>query len=282
MKRVFFAILTAATLSTVALIRTDGFSLSVIEGSLKAEMSPIPSEETQMALNQPYSYFGKGRQCFVFESADRRFVLKFFNQRYLRMPWYSFLVEEKERIKRSRRLHFYEKSYEIAFKELGEEILYYHAAKSEGLPKVSITDRASQSMEIDLNRVPFVLQRKGEPFYPGLEAVYKSGGIDGLKREIDDFLAAVRVRISKNIADADADVEHNWGYSNGRLFHLDPGRLYYDATLNHSERLKREWHTSTRAFYKWLKVRYPEAAEYLEMGLNKILTDSEGDSRIGS
>jgi hypothetical protein len=216
---------------------------------------------------QPFRYLGKGRQCFVFESQDGQTVLKFFNQNYLKMPWYSFFVEKRERAKRALRRHFYENSYEIAFKELGDEILYLHLGPGHDLPEITIIDRARRSYQIDLNRVPFVLQKKGKPIYEGLDAAYKRDGFSGLCREIDTFLGLVAKRIAKNIADADTDVEHNWGYVQGRLFHLDPGRLFYDERLQEPERLIQEWHNATHGLHKWLKAHYPEADAYLSTRL---------------
>jgi hypothetical protein len=261
MRRFSIALLIAIALSWTALIRTDGFSPSIIEGPLLAKTDVQSPNEL---FYQPFHYLGKGRQCFVFESQDGKAVIKFFNQKYLKMPWYSFLVEKKEKAKRSLRRHFYENSYEIAFKELGEEILYLHLGSTHDLPQVTLTDRASRTYHIDLNRVPFVLQKKGEPIYSGLEAIYEKEGLSGLCREIDVFLAAVSKRIAKNIADADTDVANNWGYVEGRLFHLDPGRLFYDEKLQEPERLRQEWNNATRGLHKWLKVHYPEADAYLE------------------
>jgi hypothetical protein len=273
--RFFWPLFTAFVLSLIAIFRTDGFSPSLIEANLEfKEASPL-NPDIKEVLSQPFYYLGKGRQSFVFQSGDGQFVLKFYNQKYLRMPWYSFLVYEKEFAKRSRRRHFYENSYEIAFKELGEEILYLHRGFSQDLPKIVLKDRASRCLAIDLNEVPFVLQRKGEPFYPVLQAIYKKDGTQGVCKEIDQFLASISLRISKNIADADCDVEHNWGYVGSRLFHLDPGRLFYDSKLKEPARLDREWHNSTHDLHQWLKANYPEAALYLQSELIKMKTQSQ-------
>ncbi len=142
MKKGFFILSIALGLSAIAHLRTDGFALHRIQAPLpNASLAPLPPSAEQ-ALSQPFHYLGKGRQCFVFESADGQYVLKFFNQSYLQMPWYSFLIKEKEQTKRARRRHFYEHSYEIAFRKLGEEIVYLHLGPSDRpLPLLSLTDR---------------------------------------------------------------------------------------------------------------------------------------------
>lgn len=262
MKRWVFALFVAASLIWAACVRTDGFYPAVIEGPLFTEAAPVVSSEIVAILEQPFHYLSKGRQCFVFESADGKYVLKFFNQKYLKLPWYSFLVK-KEKAKRAQRRHFYENSYRIAFRELGDEILYLHLGPSEPLPRVVITDKASRKFTLDLTQIPFVLQKKGIPLYSALDQIYDQEGLQGLQREIDSFMSAVSIRISKGIADADHDVEHNWGYVDGHIFHLDPGRLYYDDHLSEPDRLKQEWYRATHNFVKWLNVHYPEAANLL-------------------
>lgn len=263
MKHFSLAILIAFSLSWLAWVRTDGFSPSLIAGPLFKNESPLLSKEVSLILSQPFHYLSKGRQCFVFESRDGKYVLKFFNQKYLQLPWYAFFLK-KEKSKRVLRRFFYENSYEIAFRELGEEILYLHLSASNALPQIAITDKASREHMVDLNQIPFVLQKKGTPFYSGLDEIYRKEGFVGLCREIDSFIHAISLRIEKNIADGDHDVEHNWGYVDGHIFHLDPGRLYYDYELNDSVRLKKEWYRATHNFHKWLKIHYPEAAKYFK------------------
>ena len=263
MKRWALALFVALSLSWVACVRTDGFHPTLIEGPLFTEAAPLPSSDVEAILSQPFHYLSKGRQSFVFESADGKYVLKFFNQKYLQNPWYTFLVEKKEKAKRALRRHYYENSYKIAFQELGDEILYLHLGPSGPLPKVNITDKANREFTLDLAQLPFVLQKRGIPFYSALDDIYAKEGIEGLKREIDSFLFAISLRISKGIADGDHDVEHNWGYVDGHIFHLDPGRLYYDEHLIENSRLKQEWYRATHNFAKWLRIYYPEAANYL-------------------
>ncbi|PIS02752.1 MAG: hypothetical protein COT85_01600 [Chlamydiae bacterium CG10_big_fil_rev_8_21_14_0_10_42_34] len=275
MIRFILSVLVAACLSTIALIRTDGFSPSILVRPSSLIQSDDVPIEVQTALCQPYRYLSKGRQCFVFESEDGKYVLKFFNHKYLKMPWYSFFAEEKERAKRSLRHHFYENSYEIAQREFGDEIFYLHLGKGAQLPKICITDKASRDYDLDLSQLSFVLQRKGLAFYPVLSAIYEREGIEGLCREIDSFIEIVQRRISKNIADGDQDVEHNWGYVEGRIFHLDPGRLYYKGPFD-PKRQREEWVRSTHNFHKWLSKHYPEAAQYFERAsaLKKDFSDS--------
>ena len=259
----------AVILSWTAYLRTDGFHQSKIARDLPNAQESFASDEVLTIISQPFRYLDKGRQCFVFASEDGRYVLKLFNQSYFQMPWYSFLCFAKELQKRSKRRTFFESSYEIAFKEFGEEIVHLHMGPSHHLPTKQMQGPAHDSFVINLNEVPFILQRRGQPFYAGLEWVYQKEGMQGLYREIDAFISQIAKRISKHIADADVDVEHNWGYVDGKIFHLDPGRLYRDASLALPMRQNEEGHIATSRFAKWLKEKhYEEALQYLENRLS--------------
>lgn len=271
MKRVALAFLALVGLSWTGWTFIDGFSPSSIRGSsLEAPALPV-SEEIAARLHQPFHYLGRGRQCFAFESEDGKYVLKFFDQKYFQMPWYAVFRLSQEKAKRALRRYFYEHSYQIAWQEFGDEILYLHQGVSQGLPTIEVRSRVGFWHRIDLNEVPFVLQKRGIPFYEGLSQVYRSEGMDGLRREMDTFLALIAARIRKGVADADADVEHNWGYVEGHIFHLDPGRLYYDETLSLPSRREKEWQTATCRFQKWLKAHHPELLEYFEKSLEESL-----------
>lgn len=258
--RCFLILGVAVCLSSIAYFRSDGLTPNKI-ASTTAEPSVEASLEAKKVLLQPFHYLGKGRQCFVFASQDDRYVLKFFNRTYFEMPWYAWAFGEKERFKREKRRLFFETSYPLAWKELGEEILYVHVGKSADLPFIQVVGPASFSFPINLNETAFVLQRKGEPFYVGLQEIYQKEGILGLKREINAFVSQIQLRIQKQIADDDSDVEHNWGYIDGKIVHLDPGRLYFDPSLGESQRKEREWNTATRHFFRWLAKSYPEVLE---------------------
>lgn len=271
MKRIGFILFVACGLCGVVHIRTDGFSLRLIEGELFAEQTDPLTEEMEKILVQPFHYLNKGRQCFVFASKDGKYVVKFFNQHFFRLPWYVSFIK-KEKAKRALRRNFYEQSYTIAYREFGEEILYLHLGPADRhLPIIQLLDKAGREHNVDLHHIPFVLQRKGSSFYAGLDAIYEKEKLMGLYREIDCFLRAVAVRIEKHIADDDSDVEHNWGYVDGHIFHLDPGRLYYDEDLAESARFKIEWNRATRTFHKWLKSHYPEASVYFEKRRSAIV-----------
>lgn len=275
-KSILFALLLLAALYS---FRTDFFSPASLSAPLLAEAASTPDAETEGALAQPYRYLGKGRQSFVFASEDGKWVIKFFNHKYYRLPFYAAWIE-KERMKREKRKRFYLESYRIAAEQFKEEtgIQYLHLGPSvKPLPTLSLTDRKGKTHCIDLNTFPFVLQKKAQSFYPALESMQ-------IEKGIQQFLLLLAKRIEKKIGDADHDVEHNFGILEGRVIHLDPGRLYFEEHLLEPQQLKHEWWSATHRFRIWLQKKHPESVTFFDDALKtmqqRVLQRSEASQAL--
>lgn len=260
-KRLFLALLILASLSFIALIRTDGFSLSKIQGPLLAGSLKEIDLPSRSALNQPFHYLAKGRQCFVFESEDHKTVIKFLNYDRFRLlfPFDRLLptVLKDWKEKRQKRFQATLKSYELAYEMLREEtgILSLHLQEGGGLPALHIVDRAHRDHSIDLNGTAFILQKKATMIFEKLENASQSG----IKQGILDYIAFIQKRCSLYIADDDRDVGINFGFCDGRLLLLDPGRLFIDPTLAEPDRVSREMKIATKRFRKWVEKHHPES-----------------------
>ncbi|HSX38889.1 MAG TPA: hypothetical protein VLE95_08750 [Chlamydiales bacterium] len=232
------------------------FTIGMISAPLFAPSAETPSAEAFEALSQSYFYLGKGKQAFAFTSRDGKWVLKFFNQKYFQ-PGIRSLFSEKERIKRAKRKQFYLESYPIAQKMLSDEtgIVYLHfGVSSTPLPKASVTDWWGRRHVIDLNKAPFVLQKRANPLYPSFNELSQKE----LECAIGEFLSIVASRIDKKIADGDHHVEHNYGMLGKHIIQIDPGRLYFHEHLWEREHLDHEWWSATHQLRKWLKKNHPE------------------------
>lgn len=263
--RALLSIAVAAVLSWIAIVRTENFSPSAIRGPAIFQEGFVCGEEIQRKLAMPYRYLASGRQSYVFVSEDGTTVLKFFRKSYYSIPWYiSFLPwKEQEIAKRQKRREFYLQSYRIAAKEFRQETGLLFFGRGKNLPRVHVFDKAHRWHEIDLNEVPFVLQKRGEPFSSSLALLPR----EVLERALDRFLLQIAQRIEKKVADADQDVEHNFGWVEGTVFHLDPGRLFYDEALKTSKRRQEEWWSATHRFRKWLSREVPEIIPFFDARL---------------
>jgi hypothetical protein len=238
-------ILIALILSCIALWRAD-FSIDQIAAPLEGEnLGDMPP------CAQEYHYLGHGRQAIVF--AGDGLVLKFFNRHYFEVPWY-LSWKSQESLKRSQRRKFFCESYALAGKFWKEEtgIVYLHLGKTQHLPSVRLVDKAHRVLMVDLNQVPFVIQKRGEPLYPALQKIRQEQGEAAFQEMIAMFFQMIEDRLSLGIGDKDHDVEHNFGYVDGKILHLDPGRFFlFDP--EDLEALAHERWSSTHALAKWLK-----------------------------
>src|SRR5690606_17890279 len=129
------------------------------QGELAPGSAPIPSEAVRGKLSQQYSYLAKGRQCFVFASADGKEVLKFLNYNRFYFPacLFSLPIPETCRAYGARRKERFQitiQSFSLAKERLAEEtgIDYLHLQEGGSLPRVELLGPRGSRRYIDLNR----------------------------------------------------------------------------------------------------------------------------------
>jgi hypothetical protein len=280
MKRFFIPLFIAAALILFTLYRINGFDLCKISGSLAQGAAVSPEPEYRDSLHQPFYYLAKGRQCFVFVSADGQTVIKFLNYNRFSLPkWLDALPCWQKRIaklkvKRSLRFDATIESFRIAMEYLPEEtgILYLHLQEGGHLPKLQIVDRAHRIHHVDLNRTAFVLQKKAIPIFDELESRYQMGGAEALNEGIQSFVSFIKKRSALLVADDDRDVGINFGFHNGHLMLLDPGRLFYDPTLKNPERVEREIKIASKRLRQWLNEHHPDSIAFFDQQISMMIS----------
>jgi hypothetical protein len=129
--------------------------------------SLLSAEELSSILDQPFTYLGKGHQSYIFESANGRYVLKFYRfPSHLRpFPWLNHPVGYHFDEKRIGIAQYNEKklqdtleSYQLAFSHFHEEsgLLMIHLAKTTNFTKhVILVDSLKQSYLVPLQETSF-------------------------------------------------------------------------------------------------------------------------------
>lgn len=245
--RLLFAFVVATLLSALALVRTDSFSCDRIQAPLLEEQ-----DDCFQSFDWPHTfyYLGRGRQMYVFESEDSQYVLKFFDREKLQFPWYVCLPfgaiqRKKERI--AEKMRIYPKSYKLAFQSMREEtglVIVHMGRTTRKYPVVQLVNRAAHRYVVDLNTVPFIVQKKGTSNF-----LFASDP----QSAIDQFLAIHEKRIRCKIADLDTDIYHNYSWNKDRLLYIDPARFFYEDNLLSPERLSQEWYQTTLPVRDWLQ-----------------------------
>lgn len=282
-------------------LMTDGFHLSKIHSSF--DENPVwnlPSlkkeekSEILKILDQKFFYIGKGRQAFVFESEDGKYVIKFFNQERFRLPeWMekiplpSYLEERRKfkSCKREQRVIPSFLSFKLAYEKMKEEtgFVFLQLNRIHQFEKpLSIIDPIRREDEIDLNTVEFVLQKKVKMIYPALEQIKKEKGQEAFENAIQSFLNVILSRLSKGIVDDDLDVEINYGFIDEKAILIDAGRLSEDfrVILRHPY-FKRELLKSTKFFLRWLRKNHPEGYQFVRMRISQILKEHQESVQTG-
>jgi hypothetical protein len=261
---------------------TDGFDIPSISSTLTYrpdwETLPLSEEDSQQLdaiLNQEFTYIGKGSQCWVFASADDKYVIKFFKHYRLRTP--EFLnhfpmnplldgyrvrktAEKKDRLERAFR------SYKISYDTLRPEtgIVYVHLNKTHSLHKsITVYDKLDRRFDIGLDGMEFLIQKKGTQIYPTLSALMQKGEVEHAKRLLSNVVKLVIARSDKGVKDLDPFLRKNCGFFGDQAVFIDVGNFVPDESLKTYEGRKKEVAKVMAWIMHWLNHNYPELAEHV-------------------
>jgi len=261
------AVLVAAALAWLAHVRTDGFGPDVCREST----SIVETTVFDSAWPKQFSYLGRGKQAFAFVSGD--YVLKLFDTKHLNTPWYAQIpgLFSARKARSLQRQKIFPESYQLAFDFVREEtgLLCVHMGTSANrLPSVELIDKASRHFTIDLNRVAFVLQKRGHGTLLGKLSEVKHNS-EQLRLVLDEYLALHAKRIALSIADYDRDIRANYAWGDKGLLYIDPARFYSEPKLQNPARLKHEWWSCTYRLRKWLVKQVPEQVAWFDGEVEK-------------
>ena len=283
LKHCYFFLAITALLLALLEWRSDGFSPNAICIPL-LPTEDLPQQPLAFEWPKEFSYLGKGKQAFAFESTDKSYVLKFFDRHRMELPWYHIFATKKWVNRRKSKQTLYPQSYRLAYEKMREEtdLLHVHMGPSqETFPIICITDKAFRRFQIDLNQIPFILQKKASlSFFDQLHLVKDKQ--EELQSWIDQYISLNRKRISLLIANQDKHIKNNYRCEKGRLIYIDPGRYYINEELLNFEFLKDEWYKATYELKAWMTYNAPSEIVYLEAltarALSELLTESGGRS----
>ena len=246
--------------------KTDGFSLQRIQFD-----GPILFGDAQRVpeLNQPFHYLDCGNQCYAFISEDQQYVLKFFKYARATIPQFLTTIPLLNRFKpfrphrfakllhkRERDLTSYRLAYNAFRKETGLIAIHldptYH-----NYPTITVTDKLHCAHTLDLNKTPFVLQRKATPIYEQLRLWLAAGSHFQAKQGIKSLLDLLKTRIEKNLRDDDVHFYSNFGFIGNEAIQLDPGHF----TEGVSKDPALEMELITKPLAAWCKKHAPSLME---------------------
>lgn len=273
--------------------QTDGFAVAKIRTAFngKASFSPDELPLIKDILAQPLTYIGKGGQCYAFSTEDNKYVVKLlkYNNNYPR-PWFTlapfpFGLETYRQNKLSakrKKLEGEYNSYKIAMNDLKEEtgIIYFHLDQNT-LPglHLHIQDKLHISHKLKADSCQFYIQKKGSPFYPGLERLIKEGKLEVAKSAIDEMLSYLFKRCQKNITDGDDGIWRNFAFQDIHPFQIDIGQFSYDPSLCTTLAYQKDLLFFTKDFKNWLEKTNTELFQHFTNSIS-LMTDEKKDPDI--
>ncbi len=243
----------ALLIPTFAKYLTDGFRLAKMHVDFPNHPEwEFPLEPKILAvLDQPFRYLGKGSQCYVFESRDQKYVIKFFRFNDPRSELKIFTVFNAARI-----------AYEYLKEETG--LIYIHLNLTKiGLPTLHCKDAIGRSYQLPLDQCRFAIQKKAI----GLEEALKWARQDPnlMKKRLDQFIDLLRTRTEKGIFNSDPSLSRNFGFLEDQAIEIDFGCFRPTSSLSKKEEMDR-YASKLRQF---LKKEAPEWIEYFDSQTSK-------------
>ena len=272
---------------------TAGFTIANITSDFSynpewavRDLSSVENVELEQAMNQSYTYLGKGCQSYVFLSQDGQYVIKFFKyQRFRLLPWLAYspslpavVQYRQEKLeKKWEKLDGFIKSWKMAFENLKDEtaLIYVHLNKTKHLnTQLVIFDKIGSSHSLNLDQMEFCIQRKADMLCDVLMHFKEQNNIDGAKLLVTNLLNLVISEYHRGFADNDHALMQNTGVAQGIPIHIDIGQFVENEKVRDSSVYHQELFTKTYKFKFWLGENYPELAIFLENQLEEIMGPS--------
>lgn len=230
---------------------------------------------------QSFHYLDRGKQSFVFESQDGRYVLKFFDARCLRSGDYSFFfsINKDHCAKKLKQLF---EGYQVALNNPAVDagILVLQLAPDPFYTfQVKVVDRFGVKHEIDLAEIPFVLQEKAIPLRELITTLLNDHRVDEVKKRLRLVVDMYVKGYQEGIVDLDHNFMYNTGFVANYPIRIDLGRLKIEESVkdprNYGLDLEKVMYVRLGS---WLERHFPKhRKEILDDMKNKIEEVSNGD-----
>jgi hypothetical protein len=242
---------------------------------------PLSIEEQTRLFDQKYTYLSKGRQSFVFMSADGKFVLKLLSIPPHMRPffWISHptTLHFRSQHRKDKADYLDHKlfttcdSVHLAFTELKEEtdLVWIHLNPNGAWKrKVEIIDALGSVYPISLDKHIFIVQKRGSHIFPTLSDMIQQGRIEEAKGLIDSVIELIVSRCKKGIADHDPILRKNYGWNGKRAIHFDVGRFSKKASFKDRATHKGEIEQITHSLAAFLAEQDPNLLSYYQEKLS--------------
>lgn len=242
---------------------------------------PETIQFVNMITQQPFYYLARGFQATAFLSQDGDYVIKFFHQSRLREKSFSddpigymFRNNNEERIADRDEIFL---SSKMCYEEFPEEsgIIYVHLNRTENTIKgIKLFDSIGQQYRFQGDETSFIVQKRAKYVLPVLKELMLEGKVEEAHARIDQIIDLLLSLAKKGFVDGDVALmrNNNIGFVEDRAIYIDTGHIVKEPNLNVNERMRFEFDVRLRPLYDWLKIRYPELADYFTKRQEEIVS----------
>jgi len=263
-KRFIFFALLMSSLFTGYFFYDRQFKLSNIKGNFPyVEVLERVEDlnELKNVFAQPFYFLDRGKQSYVFESQDKRYVVKFFDNRCLRSGKFSFFFSiKKKRCDKKLKLLF--DGLQLA-SQLGPEttgLLFVQLIPDSRLGiHAQLIDRFGFTHDIDLATVPFAVQQKAIQLRSMITDLLNLGNVEEAVQHLDQVIDMYVEGYENGIVDLDHNFMYNTGFIGNRPIRIDVGRLKYDEKIKNKQYYLEDLHkVFIGRLEKWLDRHFPQ------------------------
>jgi hypothetical protein len=275
-----FCVYKSCSVAKRAIRRAKGFSIEKIiirqEPEKVIELGREKIDAANKICDQPFFFLSKGKQFFVFISADGKYVIKFFQQQRFEVKDYATWVPDfianflrnQQRAEKLERLHKMVQSSELAYEKAPEQtgIFFIHMNKTRHQhKKLTVLDCKGNLFYVPLDDVQFLLQRRAALLKQTLVTLMYEGREDEAKARLKQIFDLLVYCAKAGIYDTDGALirNDNIGFLDTRAMYIDMGK-FIPTTEAFSPAMV-EWNfRRLHPLHNWLKKNYPALAAYFE------------------
>lgn len=249
---------------------TDGFSLSNIKYDLSVDLRrsvnhPYDnSNAVKTILSQEFHYMTKGRQSYVFESEDGKYVIKFFKYQRFKPLWHQGLlswIPHMNALNHSRNLVCQDKlerlfdGCKVAYEELADltGVVYLKLDDSPApVSTLQIQDKVGFTHEIALNEMQFIIQHKTQSFTDAFKSLVAQNKTDEAENLVLSMIALLTEEYNRGYMDLDPLIVRNTGVLEGKALHLDIGQITKANLPNEEVFQKDDFDKKVQSYIDWV------------------------------
>ena len=229
---------------------------------------PLPEQELMPILSQPLFFLGKGKQSVAYETADGRYVVKFFKN--------ALKKSKQKKVRESIEGSF------IALRHIPEQTATIACSSGNTcsvLPAVTLLSKKGKVSRVHIQKEPFIVQKKAQPFKRTLMRLLAQGKKEEAERALLSLFDLLRSCQQKGVIDTDGSLirKENMGLLNGRAVLFDTGKLHLFSDI---QRHRLHDLNRLKPLRSWLEEACPELLETYRLAIVRAKKECRKNNKV--